>query len=294
MIIVGYSASDEGEYMGGALSSQPQLLALFPPAPGGVELTSLIPDEEVITMGTAMGGDRRSLRLRPIDAEIIRATAAANPRTVVVIVTAGAVITEEWRDAVPAVLVGWYNGTEGGAALADVLLGAHDATGRLPYSIPTSEEHLPFYDIDAAEITYDRWHGQRLLDRDGIPAAFPLGFGLSYTTFAIEKVVVGEVVDENFQATVTVANTGGRAGRHVVQLYAVIDAEDFPRRVLVGFAPISLEAGAAGTINLTGSTRPIRRWTPDGFVPAAPAVTIEAAAYSGDPAAATASLAVPR
>ncbi|WP_414171624.1 glycoside hydrolase family 3 C-terminal domain-containing protein [Clavibacter tessellarius] len=189
-------------------------------------------------MGTAVGGDRRSLRVRPVDAEIIRSTAAANPRTVVVVVTAGAVITEEWRDAVPAVLVGWYSGSEGGAALADVLLGVHDATGRLPYSIPTSEDHLPAFDADATRIAYDRWHGQRLLDRDGVDAAFPLGFGLSYTSFAIDAVTVGEVADERFAAEVTVRNTGDRDGRHVVQLYAALDAEDFPRRVLVGFAPI--------------------------------------------------------
>ncbi|KQM13946.1 hypothetical protein ASF83_14015 [Plantibacter sp. Leaf171] len=291
IVVVGYTAADEGEYMGD-LTSQPELLNLFPPAPEGVDLAALMAGagDSQHTMGTALGGDRRSLRVRSIDAEIIRATAAANARTVVVIVTAGAVITEEWRDAVPAVLVGWYSGSEGGAALADVILGERDATGRLPYSIPTSEDHLPAFDINAAAITYDRWHGQRLLDRDGHQAAFPLGFGLSYTKFDIETIELGDVDGEEFPALVTVRNTGKRPGRHVVQLYAAVDAPDFPQRVLVGFAPVTLETGETRTIRLAGSTRPLQRWTDAGFAPAADSVRIEAAAYSGDHDAVSAGL----
>lgn len=292
IVVVGYTSADEGEYLGNIMTSHPSLLSLFPPAPEGVDLGALMDaaSDGGTVMGSAIGGDRRSLRLRPIDADIIRATVAANPRTVVVIVTAGAVITEEWRHEVPAVLIGWYNGSEGGTALADVLLGHHDATGRLPYSIPKDESHLPFLDIDATEITYDRWHGQRLLDRDGNSAAFPLGFGLSYTTFSIDQVTVSPVVDEHFDATVSVSNTGDRPGRHVVQLYAVIDANDFPRRVLVGFAPVWLEAGETKTVTVEGSTRPTNRWIDDGFVPASPSVVIEAAAFSGDKEAATTTL----
>ncbi|MGK9146041.1 glycoside hydrolase family 3 C-terminal domain-containing protein [Plantibacter flavus] len=294
IVVVGYTAADEGEYMGD-LGSQPQMLALFPPAPDGVEVAAALSfdqGEQPLTMGTALGGDRRSLRVRPVDAEMIRATAAANARTVVVIVTAGAVITEEWRAEVPAVLVGWYSGSEGGAALAEVLLGRHDAAGRLPYSIPTDEAHLPVFDIDATSITYDRWHGQRLLDRDGVEPAFPLGFGLSYTTFSIGGVEVTDVVDEAFSAVVTVTNTGTRAGRHVVQVYAVVDAPDFPGRVLVGFAPVELRAGESRTITVPASTRPLQRWTAAGFAPAADSVLVEAASYSGDPSATTARLAL--
>ncbi len=192
---------------------------------------------------------------------------------------------------VPSVVVGWYNGSEGGHGLADVLLGKADATGRLPYSIPTDESHLPFFDREATEIIYDRWHGQRLLDREGVRAAFPLGFGLSYTTFTLSNLEVGPVESESFTATVDVANTGGRRGRHVVQLYATLDGvEDFPHRVLVGFEPIWVDPGETAQVRITGSIRPLQQWTTDGFVPAAPAVTVEAAAYSGDPDALTAPL----
>ncbi|QHC69370.1 family 3 glycosyl hydrolase [Rathayibacter sp. VKM Ac-2801] len=290
VVVVGYTYADEGESLG---SSRPELMALYPEPPEGVSMQSILNDDDNstrIVMGEARGGDRSSLRVRPIDADIIRATAAVNPSTVVVLITAGAVITEEWRDSVPAVLVSWYNGSEGGAALADVLLGVHDTTGRLPYSIPTSEAHLPYFDKDATAITYDRWHGQRLLDRDGVAAAFPLGFGLSYTDFSITAVRVSAVEDEHFTATATVTNTGARPGRHVVQLYAVIDADDFPRRVLVGFEPVWLNAGQSEVVTVACSTRPTQRWTDAGFVPAALSVVIEAAAFSGDQNAATTSL----
>jgi hypothetical protein len=69
-----------------------------------------------------------------------------------------------------------------------------------------------------------------------------------------------------------------------------VDAGDFPSRVLLGFAPVELDAGETAEIAVTGSTRPLQRWTPDGFIAAAPVVTLEAAAYSGDRTCATASL----
>lgn len=287
LVLVGYTAADEGEYLGDAMSD-PALQAVFPPQPEGAPAFDL--SGAAAAMGSAAGGDRASLRLRPIDVDIIRATAAANPRTVIVIVTAGAVITEEWRDQVPAVLLGWYSGVEGGNALADVLLGATDASGRLPYSIPTDEKHLPYFHRDATSIEYDRWYGQRLLDRDGIRAAFPLGFGLSYTTFTLAELSVSAVEDERFTATLTVANTGKRVGRHVVQLYGVTDADDFPRRVLLGFAPVQLGAGESTRVTVTGSTRPLQRWTERGFLPALPEVVVEAADHSGDPHAITGTL----
>jgi hypothetical protein len=295
VVIVGYSARDEGEYVGNGVFADPVLLGLFPPVGDSAAGQELLPalvagaeaDTNIVGSETA-GGDRAGLRLRPIDAEIIRAVAAANPRTVVAVVTAGAVITEEWRDAVPAVLVAWYSGSEGGRAVADVLLGDVDAAGRLPFSIPTTEEHLPPFDRDATAVTYDKWFGQRLLDRDGHRAAFPLGFGLSYTSFALAGLEVGPLTGEAFEASVTVTNTGARAGRHVVQLYGrpAEAGAGFPARVLLGFAPVELAAGESARVTVPGSVRPLQRWTAGGFVPAAASAVIEASGYAGDPAAA--------
>ncbi|HXR45435.1 MAG TPA: glycoside hydrolase family 3 C-terminal domain-containing protein, partial [Pseudolysinimonas sp.] len=293
LVVAGYTADDEGEYVGQEMFTLPQLQALYPPAPEGVSTGLFFDDTGNIVGGTGAGGDRASLRLRPVDAEIIRAVAAANPRTVVAVVAAGAVITEEWRDRVPAVLFSWYAGSEGGHALADVLTGAVDASGRLPFSVPTDETHLPFFDRDATAITYDRWFGQRLLDRDGHAAAFPLGWGLSYTAFTIADLEVGAADAETIPVSVTVTNTGPRAGRHVVQVYGCpIGAADFPARVLLGFAPVALGSGESATVRIAASTRPLQRWTDAGFAPASSRVRVEAAAFAGDPDAPAAEVAL--
>ena len=292
IVIVGYTAEDEGEFVGSDVFVEPSLLNTYPPvddSPIGQQLVAnmdqMLSAEVNAVGGTGTGGDRESLRLRPVDAEIIRAVADANPRTVVSIVTAGAVITEEWRANVPAVLLSWYSGSEGGHALANVLLGAADASGRLPFSIPTSEDHLPFFDRNARAITYDKWFGQRLLDRDGHAAAFPLGFGLSYTSFAFTGADVVAAHDEIISIRVGVENTGNRDGWQVVQVYGrVVDAgADFPERVLLGFAPIRLAADESGHVVVEASTRPTKRWTAEGFIPAGSALELEIAAYAGDP-----------
>ncbi|WP_025157733.1 glycoside hydrolase family 3 protein [Leifsonia aquatica] len=286
IVVVGYTAADEGEYLGAEGMSTPEVRAVFPPFPPGVDLARMS-QESGNVMGDADGGDRVSLRLPDHDVALIRATAAANPRTVVVMVSAGAVITEEWRDDVAAVVFGWYSGSEGGAALAEVLFGESDAVGRLPYSIPTSEAHLPYFDRNATSITYDRWFGQRLLDRDGRPAAFPLGFGLSYTTFSIDSLAVVEVDDESIVTTVRVSNTGSRRGRQVVQLYARLSEADFPERVLVGFAPVWLDTGESAVVRVAGSLRPTKHWCDGGFHDPAGDVVVEAAANADDPGVAS-------
>jgi beta-glucosidase len=284
IVVAGYTAADEGEYISSDVLAQPELLALFPPAgdsPEAAGLLDRLSGADSMVDGGAAGGDRASLRLRPVDAEIIKAVAGANPRTVVAVVAGAAVLIEEWRDAAPAVLFSWYAGSEGGHALADVLLGRVDPGGRLPFSVPTSEEHLPYFDRDATAITYDKWFGQRLLDRLGVEAAFPLGFGLSYSTYVLSDATVGG----DLRVTVTVTNTGTRAGRHVIQLYGrPRDAgDDFPTKVLIGFAPVELAAGESRTITVLGSTRPLQRWTEKGFVPAAESALIEVAAHAADP-----------
>ena len=182
----------------------------------------------------------RSLRLHDADVALIRAVAAANPRTVVVIVTAGAVITEEWRDEVPAVLVGWYSGSEGGSALADVLsarwtppAGCRSRSRRRggPARL-RPERHTAMY---------DRWHGQRLLDRDGRAGRVPARVrAVLHDLRAGGARASGEPAARRCPRGSPYRNTGDRAGRHVVQLYASRQdaGDDFPRRVLLGFARV--------------------------------------------------------
>jgi hypothetical protein len=201
-------------------------LDLFPPARTAQEKETVAmikgsENEGKLDTGLEVGagGDRKSLRLRKEDVELIKAVRAANPRTIVSIVAAGAVIVEEWQKDVPAILMSWYSGSEGGHGLADVLLGSVDASGKRLFSIPRDESHLPFFDIDAKEITYDRWFGQSLLDKLGEEAAFPLGFGLSYSTFAVSDLRIETCRQESLIIHVNVENTGSRSGRYVAQAY---------------------------------------------------------------------------
>ncbi len=298
VVVVGYTAEDEGEYIDAGAFLAPELVATYPPTHGDPWAEAYLRAEGAASggiVGGSAGGDRRSLRLHEPDVALIRAVAAANPRTVVVIVAAGAVITEEWRHEVPAVLLGWYAGSEGGAALADVLSGAVDVAGRLPFSVPTSEEHLPEFDPDAVAVTYDRWFGQRLLDRLGVEAAFPLGFGLSYTTFALEGLELGDPAGEALPARVVVRNTGSRGGRTVVQLYGEPQdgAAEFPARVLLGFASVAVGAGEAVQAEVAASLRPLQRWTGDRLQLPATEVLVRASLDAADTAGPTGRIRLP-
>ena len=265
-----------------------ELLTLFPPIPQSAAALlgeAFAPENE--DHGT--GGDRVSLALRPVDEDLIRAVAAANPRTVVAIVAAGAVLTESWRGGVPAVVMMWYAGMEGGHALADVLRGAQNPSGRLPFSIPTSEAHLPSFDRETTAITYDHFHGQRLLDRLGVRAAFPHGYGLSYTSYEVRGAEVRPTEDGALVVSVEVANTGPRDGTHVVQIYGRSSNGPYAGELaLVGFAPVSVDAGETVTVEVEVSLLPLAAWDPESgrrILPAAGDVELEVGAHAHDPAA---------
>ena len=292
IVVAGFDMRDEGEYVGSETMTRPELVALYPPRPAS-DAAAGTPAADggnvVMTDGDEYGGDRVSLALRPVDEEIIRAVVAANPRTVVAIVASGAVLTESWRSQVPAVVMMWYAGMEGGHALADVLTGAQNPAGRLPISIPTSGEHLPFFDRNATAITYDRFHGQRLLDELGVAPAFPHGFGLSYTTFSIGEVTTGAVDDGGLRLTATVGNTGDRDGHHVVQVYGRRTTGAYAGELmLVGFAGVDVAAGSSVAVQVEVSFTPLAEWDPQArtrVLPAAADVVLEVGSYAHDPAA---------
>jgi beta-glucosidase len=230
-------------------------------------------------------GDRRNLGVSAEDAELVRAVASVNRRTIVVVVGGGTMVVDPWDRDVAALLLAWFPGMEGGRAVADLLLGDAEPSGRLPLAIPRRKQDLPTVDWRARSVRYDRWLGQRKLDRDGIEAAYPFGFGLGYTTFAVSDLSLGRVKGERFTATVSVRNTGQRAGRHVVQVYAHLPGEDRPVRALVGFRAVQLAAGKKASVKVDCSTRPLQRWTPRGYAVEVPSVRVEAGSWSGDPKA---------
>ena len=262
VVVVGYTRADEGEFIGDAGTrhltdllpgpDDPDEAAAFHAMVAAEDLPPLAPGSVPATDagGFSTGGDRASLRLSEADEQLIAAVAAQHPRTIVAIIAGSAVVMEAWRHDVPAIAQLWYSGMEGGHALADVLLGRVDATGRLPFSVPTDPDHLPPFDRDADSVTYDGWHGYWRLARDRHAPAFPFGFGLSYTSWELGPTTLDEAGDELVVRGV-VRNTGERAGSDVVQLYAGRPADlTRPARRLVAFARVHVAAGAEAAVEL--------------------------------------------
>lgn len=198
------------------------------------------------------GHDLADIKLPGRQDELISAVAAANPRTVVVLQTGGPV-EMPWIDEVAAVLQSWYPGQEAGNAIADVLFGDADPAGRLPQSFPRTWEDNPTHTDDPSVypgqngiVRYDEglFIGYRHYTAKGIAPLFPFGHGLSYSTFALSGLETAQT-KAGVTVTVTLRNTGDRAGSTVVQLY--LDDDDCsvtrPERELKGFAKVQLEAG---------------------------------------------------
>ena len=257
IIVVGYTKEEEGEFIGDSEDTAPMLSLI--PRQDDADLAReyekymhenhhYAPDELRIKSrnGTfSIGGDRESLRLMDADVQLIHSIAQVQPRTIVVIVAGSAVVMSEWINEVPAVLMGWYSGSNGGRALANVLSGAVNPSGRIPFVIPHDESHLPFFDRNAKAITYDYWHGQWKLDRDGNKAMFPFGFGCSYTMFSYSDIVVE--IEEVVKVRCAVRNTGAHNGATVVQVYVGRNDSTIerPQRRLFAFKRVDVAAGEA-------------------------------------------------
>lgn len=208
---------------------------------------------------------------------LIAAVAAANPRTIVVLETGGPVLMP-WLENVAGVLEAWYPGARGGEAIAAVLFGKANPSGRLPITFPASESQLPRpalpgqdtiepnfegrprpgesltvnYDLEGSDVGY-RWYA-----REGLTPLFPFGYGLSYTTYESSKLRVS-TGKKGLIAEASVRNTGAFAGAEVVQLY-LISLAGKPTRRLVGYARVQLAPGETQAITLTIDPRLLSKW----------------------------------
>jgi len=202
-----------------------------------------------------IGGDRQDLDLPRRQQALIKAAASENDRVAVVLEGGSAITMEGWRDKVSAILMAWYPGMEGGRAIAEILFGDVNPSGKLPITFPKSTDQLPFFDKKAKQIEYGYYHGYRLFDKKEREPAFAFGYGLSYTEFSydnlrLEKSEVapgGKVV-----ASVDVTNSGEMAGNEVVQLYVGYNGSAVDRQVkeLKGFTRISLAPGETKTVSI--------------------------------------------
>jgi beta-glucosidase len=215
-------------------------------------------DDVVVAAGfdaqTESEGSDRTFQLPPGQVELIRAMAAANKNTVVVLTAGGAVDTSEWLDAVPALVHAWFPGQEGGAAVGEVLMGKIDPSGRLPATFERRLEDGPAYAHHYPEpgthrISYEEgvFVGYRGFEHSGVKPLFPFGYGLSYTTFQYANLAVtpARTRDGSVQVSFDVTNTGSRAGADVAQVYVSDPEASVPRppKELKGFAKVSLEPG---------------------------------------------------
>ncbi|WP_427918743.1 beta-glucosidase family protein [Streptomyces sp. cg40] len=205
------------------------------------------------------GFDRSDLRLPGRQDDLVRAVAAANPNTVVV-VNAGAPVELPWREDVPAVLLSWFPGQEGGPALADVLTGVHEPGGRLPTTWGSlADAPVTAVVPENGRLTYaeDVFIGYRAWERAGAEPSYAFGHGLGYTDWAYESVEA-----DGTGVTVSVRNTGSRPGREVVQVYAAPAEADSgrPAQWLAGFATAEAAPGARATVTVELPRRTFEIW----------------------------------
>jgi len=219
------------------------------------------------------GYDRTDLDLTAQQVALIKAVSAVQPRTVVVLNNGSPVAMCEWIDGVGAVLEAYMMGQAGGVAIAAVLTGAVNPSGRLAETFPLELSDTPAYlnwPGGAGEVRYGEglFIGYRYYDAKKVPMLFPFGYGLSYTTFAYSnlRASAGTFKDvEGVTVSVDVTNTGCVAGKEVVQVY-VHDRESGlmrPEKELKGFAKVALEPGETRTVSIPLDFRAFAYYHPD-------------------------------
>ena len=226
VFVVGYDHDDEGEY---------------------------VTEDQVDAYTGGIGGDRvKSLGLHQPEIDLIKAVGPENKNSVAVMIGGNMIMMTEWKDDVSAILMAFYPGMEGGRALANIIFGDVNPSGKLPYVVPYKEEHLPQVEWDTTEQFYDYYHGYVKLEREGIEPLLPYGFGLSYTTFEVKDAKFS-TDGQNVIAECTVTNTGDRAGAEVVQMYVGFSNSKVhrPKKILRGFARVELEPGESKTVTIS-------------------------------------------
>ena len=257
-LVLEYSAPAEGRGRAVRLGCEPP--QDDDPVQTAVDLAA-VSDVAIVVAGLtnqweSEGFDRPDMALVGAQNELIARVAAANPNTIVVL-NVGSPVTMPWLADVPAVVQLWYPGQEGGNALADVLFGAVNPSGRLPTTFPRRLADNPAYlnyPGENGQVLYGEglFVGYRYYDKKEIDPLFPFGHGLAYTTFAYDNLRLA-VDGQAVTVQLDVRNSGGRAGQEVVQVYVQDDAARLvrPLKELKAFAKVHLEPGETQTLRLT-------------------------------------------
>jgi beta-glucosidase len=226
------------------------------------EAAALAADADVALLYIALppfkeseGYDRPDIDLSEQQVALIQAVSAVQPRCVVILNNGSAVAMHDWIDRIPVVLEAWMMGQAGGGAIADVLFGKVNPSGKLAETFPIQLSDTPAYlnfPGENGQVRYgeELYIGYRYYDAKNMPVQFPFGYGLSYTTFEFTNLNIAK--HNGVTVSVDVTNTGSMAGKTVVQVY-VHDPESAlkrPLKELKGFAKVALEPGETKTVTL--------------------------------------------
>jgi beta-glucosidase len=226
IFVVGYNYNDEGEYVA--------------------------EDKNDVYTG-AVGGDRKvSLGLHEEEIQLLKEVGPVNKNSVAVLIGGNMIMMEEWKDSVNGIMMAYYPGMEGGTAIAEIIFGDVNPSGKLPYVVPKKELDLPQVNWDTEYQYYDYYHGYTKLEKEGIEPRFPFGFGLSYTTFKVDNLQIN-TNSKNINVLCNVTNTGNRDGDEVVQMYVGFKNSeiDRPVKVLRGFKRVSLRVGESKSVEIS-------------------------------------------
>jgi beta-glucosidase len=218
------------------------------------------------------GYDRPDLRLTEQQVALIQAVAAAQPQSIVILNSGSAVTMDPWIAEVPAVIEAWMMGQAGGGAIADVLFGTVNPSGKLAETFPRRLEDTPSflnYPGENGVVRYGEgaYIGYRYYDAKGMDVLYPFGHGLSYTSYAYSNLRVSaqSFTDvDGLTVSVDVTNTGDVAGKEIVQVYVHDVAARLSRPVkeLKGFAKVALQPGETRTVTLELDARAFAYYDP--------------------------------
>ncbi|WP_312886989.1 glycoside hydrolase family 3 C-terminal domain-containing protein [Actinocrinis puniceicyclus] len=213
------------------------------------------------------GSDTSTISLPNNQDALISAVAAANPNTIVVLNDNDAILMP-WLNSVKGVFEGFYDGQNWGSAIAALLFGDVNPSGRLPVTFPAALSQVPANTTaqwpganNQVQYSEGLKVGSRWYDANGLTPLFPFGYGLSYTTFSFGDLQVGALNNGQATVTATVTNTGARAGTEVAQLYVSDPASvGEPPHQLKGFQRVPLNPGASATVTFTVTAHDLAHW----------------------------------
>ena len=236
IMVCGYDFNDEGEY---------------------------VSEDENEAYTGAIGGDRQDLHLHANEADLIQYVSALTDNLAVVLIGGNTIMMDPWFENVPAVLMAYYPGMEGGTAIAEILFGDVNPSGKLPFVVPKDAADLPKVIWDTKHQYYEYYHGYTRLEKQGIEPLLPYGFGLSYTDFAFDEASF-ESDGQTVTATCKVTNTGDAAGSEVVQMYVGFthSSVDRPVKQLRGFKRVTLAPGEAEYVTITCPVEKLEYYNP--------------------------------